>query len=62
MRPLRELKDRVLSMSGEDFDVRSEQRRERAMELGRERREQEEADEARRTRALENRRARQNAV
>jgi len=62
MRPLRDVKDRVLSMSGRDFDARSEDRRNKALELQRQRRRQEQADDARRARALENRKAKQDAV
>lgn len=61
MRPLRELKDRVLGMQVEDFDRRSDERRAAALERQRERRRQEQADEERRERALRNRKERENA-
>lgn len=61
MRPLREMQSRVLSMSATDFAERSDRLRQAALDRVRERRQEQDADEARRSRALENRRARQNA-
>ena len=59
MRPLRELKDRVLGMKADDFDRRSDERRAAALERQRQRRREERADEERRERALRNRRERE---